>query len=314
MASLTALVLSLPALGGPRAYPIPPEPLRVLIAKADFIVTAQVREADARESAAAATNGADLFGTVYVALDVEKTLKGKLPVGTIVVPNEVGMACPAPARYEVGTRVLAFLDRIQGGGFTTHALSYGAKTLDEASLAVYLERIEEQLAIERMPESPERLAAQVEWLMRCAEHPATRWEGAYEFMFAIRPEGRRSSGQLARFARELSSAQRERLRAAYLGAESYDLGLSCLERYFRNDEDPRFLEWQVKRLRAVQLEAEQSGYGEAASLVACIGYRDGRPEVHQMAATFASMRPYGGSGDDGAGRLQIVRELLAVYR
>lgn len=312
MASLTALVLSLPALGAPRAYPIPAEPLRVLIAEAEFIVTAQVRETDPRESAAAATTRADLFGTVYVALDVEKTLKGKLPVGTIVVPNELGMICPEPARYEVGTRVLAFLDRTERGGFTTHALSYGAKTLDDAGLAVYLERIEEQFAIERMPEGPERLAAQVEWLVRCAEHPATRWEGAYEVSTGFK--ARRSREQPTPFARELSSAQRERLRAAYLGAELYDLGLGCLERYFFNDEDPRFLEWQVKRLRVVQLDAEQSGgYGEAGSLVAGIGYRDGRPEVRQMAATFASMRQNGANGDDGAGRLRVVRKLLTLY-
>ncbi len=309
MASLTALLLSLPALGGPRAYPIPPEPLRVLIAEAEFIVTAQVREPDVRERAGAATKGAHLFGIEYVALDVEKILKGRLPVGTIVVPHELGTVCPAPARYEVGTRVLAFLDGGQSGTFTTHALSYGAKTLDDAGLGVYLERIEEQLAIQHMPEGSERLAAQVEWLVKCAEHPATRWEGAYEFTTDV---GRRIHGP-TRFARELSHPQRERLRAAYLSAESFDQGTHVLERHFRNDEDPRFLEWQVKRLRAVHLEAEREGYGEAASLVACIGYRDGRPEVREMAATFASMRLYGGSGDDGAGRLRVVREMLALY-
>lgn len=313
MTLLTALLLGLTPIGAPGAYPIPPRPLRLLIAEADLIVTAQVREADARECAAAASIDAAVFDVRYVALDIEQLLKGALAVRTIVLPHDVGLICPAPARYEVGTRVLAFLDRTERGGFVTHALSYGAKTLDEAGLIAYRERIEEQLEIERMQEGPERLAAQVEWLVACAEHPATRWEGAYEFSTDAEARIRRDSSDPARFSRALSGAQRERLRRAYLSADSFDGGTQCLERFFRHDDDLRFLAWQVQRLRAVHQEAEQSAYGEAASLVACIARRDGRLGVRELAEAFDSMRPHGKRGDDAAGRLRIVRELLALY-
>lgn len=311
MTTLTALVLSLAPFGAPRAYPIPPVPLRRLVAEAEFIVKAQVRKAEDREKAA--VEGETPYCPMFVALDIEQILKGRLGLGTIVVPNELGMICPAPARYEVGTRVLAFLYRTERGDFRTHALSYGAKTLDPAGLAVYLKRIEEQFAIERIPEGPGRLAAQVEWLVTCAEHSATRWEGAYEFTTEVEPERRRHYGVPTRFARELSDAQRERLRAAYLSAEAFDQGTRLLERFFRNDEDPRFLEWQVKRLRAVHQEVEKSGYGEAASLVGCIGYRDGRPRVRELAETFASKSRFGTPDDDGPGRLLVVQKLLAMY-
>jgi hypothetical protein len=45
-------------------------------------------------------------------------------------------------------------------------------------LKVYVRRIEELAAIMRSAQPKE--AALTEWLVRCAEEPATRWEGAYE--------------------------------------------------------------------------------------------------------------------------------------
>jgi hypothetical protein len=310
LASL-ALALTLTGSATPRSYPIPPEPLRVLLARADITVVARVREASARESA----SGQSLFTNEYVALDIERVLKGDPGVGVLVVPHERGFICPAPARYEIGSRVLAFVDRTDSGGFRTHALSYGAKTLEPADLAVYLQRIAEQLAIERMPEGPDRLAEQVEWLVRCAEHPATRWEGAYELVTDVdgRFGARRSADRTSAYAKALTGAQRERLRAAFLAAESLDLGAGCLARFFQDDDDPRFLEWAVRRLRAVHEEVESSPYTEAGSLVYWVGRRDPRPEAGRIAGEFAALKSRGPGNDEGVTRLRLVRQLLTLY-
>lgn len=75
MTTLTALVLSLAPFGAPRAYPIPPVPLRRLVAEAEFIVTAQVRKAEDREKAA--VEGETPYCPMFVALDIEQILKGR---------------------------------------------------------------------------------------------------------------------------------------------------------------------------------------------------------------------------------------------
>ena len=54
----------------------------------------------------------------------------------------------------------------------------GIKELPEADLQTYLQRIDELAAITSKGE-PDREEI-VEWLVRCAEHPATRWDGVYD--------------------------------------------------------------------------------------------------------------------------------------
>ncbi|MCP9493954.1 MAG: hypothetical protein MSG64_05780 [Pyrinomonadaceae bacterium MAG19_C2-C3] len=58
--------------------------------------------------------------------------------------------------------------------------NYGAKVLDDDGLKVYLQRIDD-LARIYADDKPD-IARLTEWIVRCIEHPATRWEGAYELM------------------------------------------------------------------------------------------------------------------------------------
>ncbi len=303
-------------LGGtatPAAYPIPPRPLRLLVQEAEFIITALVSEADPRTKERLLRESEE-FARDVVVLEIYGLVKNDPGLATIPLVN-YGWSCPAPARYRVGTRVLAFLDwSAKNRRFTTHALSYGAKTLDGDALAVYLDRIREQLAIERMPDNGLRLATQVEWLVKCAEHPATRWEGAYElapagdFMFSYEDEEARPD-----FAAQLSAAQRHRLREAFLQARTFEAGERCLEELLRDDPDPRLLEWLVAQLRARHLEVEEEGFCVSSFLVERIARRDGRLATRELAAAFEAKRAYGKDGDDGEGRLQVVRELLALF-
>jgi hypothetical protein len=87
---------------------------------------------------------------------------------------------PVP-RLKQGERYLFFLDRREeGDGYEVNDESYGIKQLSNDDLKVYLERMKELADL--MRPQPEDKHALVEWLVRCAEQPATRWDGAYELL------------------------------------------------------------------------------------------------------------------------------------
>ncbi|HEX5734324.1 MAG TPA: carboxypeptidase-like regulatory domain-containing protein [Blastocatellia bacterium] len=86
--------------------------------------------------------------------------------------------------YDRGGNLLLFLKRRQGEqkgskqGYELIDSARGVKELPEADLQTYIQRIDELAAITSKGE-PDR-AEIVEWLLRCAEHPATRWDGVYD--------------------------------------------------------------------------------------------------------------------------------------
>ena len=302
--------------GGPAAYPIPPVPLRVLVEKADVIATVVVRRG-------LHVVPPSELGYEIVELDVEQLLKGD-PGRTTIRQFNWFMVCPSPARYVPGHRALAFLDRDPEGasaaapdGFTTHALSYGSKTLDAASLALYVERVKEQLAILVMPEGPERRAAQVEWLVRCAEQPVTRWEGAYD----LAPQGDSMSDydpkRPAPWAAELNLEQRLRLLDALLHADEVGRGEKCLEHLLDADRDPRLLAWLVARLRSTEAPEKEEHSFPTRRVVYQIAGRDPRPEIAAIAKEFgrsAFLPPAERTPEHlAAERRRLVAELLALF-
>lgn len=160
----------------PVRYPIPPQPLRKLYVEADLVVVAKAgktkdldRNGDHRYSAS-------------VMLSVEKTVKGHPKATGVIVFFAKDMICPASDRYPEDKTVLAFLSWDKKvNAYRARGLSYGSKELSPEGLAVYLARLEE---LSKMPEKEQKdpnSAETVEWLVRCMEHSATRWEGAYEF-------------------------------------------------------------------------------------------------------------------------------------
>lgn len=308
MLFLAALSLALGATG-PSPYPISPQPLRLLVERSPFIVVAQVREAEPAKRERVLAEGFVIQERVVV-LEIERLVKGD--PGVERIEQEVsGAICPAPARYIPGERVLAFLDR-SGQGFSTPARSYGAKVLDDACLELYVERIREQLAILEETDPEVQLARQVEWLVKCAEASATRWEGAYElapagdFMYHYDRDRTRD------FASHLTALQRDRLLAAFLDAKSFSPGERCLEELFRDDGDPRLLAWLVGRLRAHHGEVER-GYGSVSFLIQRIARRDSRPEVQALAAEFERRRRSHTLDGGVPGGLEVCRALLELY-
>lgn len=178
----------------PQACPvyIPPQPLRTLYKLSERVVVARVgaREVLSKE---------DNLASVRITLNVTENLKGspaevlhlyrsefvvneadeaKREEETVVVLTSSGREAP---RLKRGERYLFFLDpREKGDGYEVDDEGYGIKKLSDEDLKIYLERITELAEI--MRREPEDKVALVEWLVRCAEQPATRWEGAYELL------------------------------------------------------------------------------------------------------------------------------------
>jgi hypothetical protein len=123
------------------------------------------------------------------------------------------MICPAPGVFYVGEQVLAFIDkREKADDFYVHALSYGVKHgLSLQDYQIYKTRILEMKMIDRECDLKKKDDQVLDWLVRCAESPVTRWEGVYElspesdFMSSYDRDGR------VRKDIFLSSAQRQRL-------------------------------------------------------------------------------------------------------
>src|SRR5262249_27409787 len=84
-----------------------------------------------------------------------------------------------------GSELIVFLKRSQRDpGYFTVGLSYGAKSLNNRGIEVYSARILELIEIEEQTDPNARRERLVEWLVRCAEEPATRWEGAYDLRYS----------------------------------------------------------------------------------------------------------------------------------
>ena len=161
------------------AYPITPRPLRKLIIESENIVWAKVIETG---STKLSKKNVNIWERDYALIQVNEILKGNLQQKTIKVYFCSGMICPAPGVFYEGEEVLTFIDkRDKADGYEVHALSYGVKHgLSQSEYQLYRTRITEMQKLEDECD-PRRKDEQIlEWLVKCAEQPATRWEGVYE--------------------------------------------------------------------------------------------------------------------------------------
>ena len=153
-------------------YPIKPRPLRSLINEAEVIIIGQVIESNP-------SNQENSWTTDVATIAVKEVLQGDEENESIKVYYTPNMICPAPARYPKGSIVLAFLDKHEDN-YITHALSYGSKVLSEEELDLYKSRIIEMFEINKEKDKSKKRIKVTDWLVKCAKHRATRWEGTYE--------------------------------------------------------------------------------------------------------------------------------------
>ena len=236
--------------GQSTAYPIDPRPLRKLIIESEYIVIGHVKEVYERKSKK------DFFGDAVARIEVREVLKGNIKSLIIEVPHEPMMSCPAPPRYKAGTEVVVFLDKGEKGMFETHALSYGAREVTRPDIAVYRDRIREMQQILTITDTDQQFIETTEWLVKCAEHEAPRWDGVYELSPESDFMSHYAQSEQLPFKYMLAHEQKLRLKNALLATTEVgysDFGLVDLV-YLGNEEVvSRYLLDGLKKLPANHL-------------------------------------------------------------
>lgn len=226
---------------------VPKLPLRALYSQSELIVVARVGN-----SVNVATEGAARL--VKTQLEVSSTLKGAKHEPAINLYQWVYTG--EKEIYSSGDTLLVFLkDHDEDGvekasdGYAAVDTISGIKKLSEADLQVYIKRIEELAAILNRVNHDN--AEIVEWLVRCAEHPATRWEGFFE---------------LASGGRILTAEQKERLSQSLFSLSTVtekDVELIALVKQW---DDGRLVTFLLEQLRRVEANNWQQA-GETISLI-----------------------------------------------
>jgi hypothetical protein len=133
-----------------------------------------------------------------------------------------------------------------GEHWSACSLSYGSKELQADALLAYESLVVQYLTILDIENGEKRDAAELDWLVRAAANPLTRWEGAYELdpapLHTVPSEAAKN-----RCAR-LSSEQRALLLEALLASPRRDEGTDELFGMFRSDPDPRLTYWVLTML------------------------------------------------------------------
>jgi hypothetical protein len=210
MKLLLLLILTVGAVTPIRTYPMAPRPLRRLYLESDLVAVV---------IPGATTRNGDL---AFVDLKVRKCIKGKADAESIRVYYEPLVFCPPSAHFPEGRTVLTFLSRAPEGYYRAFACSYSTKTLADGAMRQYEERMAE---LARMKEAQLKSfpdADVLEWLVKCAEQPATRMEAIYEFRGT--PDYPAPRGEKAEPIRlgDLTEGQRGRLVKAFLESKEVD--------------------------------------------------------------------------------------------
>ncbi|MCP3140835.1 hypothetical protein [Pyxidicoccus xibeiensis] len=228
---ILVLVLTLASLPRAEAFPINPQTLWELTAEAELVVWADVDEVVAapRDRSAEKKPRFTLDGEI-ARLHVREVWKGSARQDErLEVRFDSRLVCPAPPRYEPGLAVVAFLRRHEGKWFTV-ALSYGTRYPTSRDEADAYRRV-----VTRAAQAQERTAgkaanlkaAQTDWQVLAASHPATRWDGLY----ALVPEADEHHAWFdsrAPRGASLSPEQREQLARGFVEHPPLDRALPMM--------------------------------------------------------------------------------------
>lgn len=163
------------------AFPIPPRPLRQLVLESEYIVVGYVCKTYYTGRTDYYQDYIRFTPQKYAKVAVLERLQGNVKEDTIEIAYDPNWICPAPAMYYPKTFVVAFLYK-EYNEYKTWALSYGSKTLTRHEVEIYKMRIGEMQDILREKDKEKQCRETVEWLVKCAENVATRWEGLFELM------------------------------------------------------------------------------------------------------------------------------------
>jgi hypothetical protein len=222
LAGLGLVVAFVGQTGRAEAYPIPPVTLWDLVEKADTIVLATV------ESEHPIDKGADdrSWTDTIAELSVAESWKGK-PDKRIEVPYPAHLICPAPPRYENGLTVLAFLARDEKGAYQTVGFSYGTLYPELPEVPLFRELVRRAETAQALADAGARETARVDWLVRAASAPATRWHGLYALAPAADAVHSYYDGRKQRSI-TLTPAQLDSLARAFVASPVVDVSLPMM--------------------------------------------------------------------------------------
>ncbi|MBX3466664.1 MAG: hypothetical protein KF878_07180 [Planctomycetes bacterium] len=127
----------------------------------------------------AAVGSADARGVCVASLKVVERIAGG-DEAELTVAFRSGTHCPPSVSFEQDTQVVVFLaaGRV-GDWWPTEGRSSVRSVRDASARAASLDRIREALALP-VDAGPRALAVHA---LRCLEHPATAWDGAFDLAF-----------------------------------------------------------------------------------------------------------------------------------
>ncbi len=237
-----------------------PEPLRALYDGSDLVVIARVGKSTRM--------GNEKDATVRTELHVLSTLKGDSSEQVIHL-DDLSYYDENP-RFNKGDNLLLFLESRQTeeeegveSGYELKGYSRGARKLSESDMDVYRRRIEELNAIEKQDGS--KTEALVEWLVRCVEEQATRWEGGFELEASNSKLCGSGSGANRtsvlidevgsfNFAALLTPEQKDRITATLFNVDQITEDELPLVEIIATWNDPRFLPFLMAQLRLMQAD------------------------------------------------------------
>lgn len=207
--------------------PITPRPLRKLVIESDVAIVGKVVSVYDQKYEGKKKKNIYYPSYKIAKILVVEVLQGELKNDTLEILFKPNMSCPSPAMYYKNTSVIAFLDNNKNGGYNTHALSYGAKTLDSVGISTYKKRISEIQKILKIQDSVSKRMETIEWLVKCVENEKTSWEDVFELNDYKEFSNDPNNG----FKSNLTEEQKARLKKAFVSStqvSNYDFDLSDL--------------------------------------------------------------------------------------
>lgn len=299
------------------AYPISPQTLWELTRQAQLVVLVEV------ETLRQETRRSEFDGDVFhfedgfAHLRVLETWKGPR-LERVVVPFNDGVVCPAPPVFVAGKRAVVFLeeDDEEKGRWYVTGLSYGTRYPSDARAeeayrdavlgAVALQARAEAEAPRKAPEppvspvqvredgtrvivlrgrrAPEPITAErLDWQVRTALHPETRWDGLYGLAPETDIHWNYDRHPRAK-APPLSALQQELLAQAFAASPALDsslpMMLQALGTYRSHEVDAALASALEELLREEPLGEPKSVPTWAATAMDHLATRLGHPPAH----------------------------------
>jgi hypothetical protein len=246
------------------AYPINPRPLRELVIESEFIIIGYViKTYDKNE-------GKGGYNNKIAKIAILETLQGKIKEDTIEIAFNPNMICPSPDSYFDKTLVISFLDKTEKHGYRTHAYNYGAKTLKKDEIEIYKTRILEIKNILKIQNEKIQKKETIDWLLKCAENKATRWEGTYE---------------LKRKDESLSETQKERLKIALFNTKEEYLNFDIVDIIYKGNEK-ELDSFLLKKLKLLNIK----NYWVASLFMNKLNHKKSNTEVQNIMTAFGEIQ------------------------